>query len=219
MPEKKPKPRKEEDRSLEVLMKEYDTLRDMYNQSVHSGQTMFNYYLTLMTAVLGGITFVAQPSSGVLLSKTTIGILLVFLGVIGTFYLSSLTRNHAHTTRYARGINSLRRFIIEKYDVSMPPAYEKFLKTLTEGEPSRMAFLLSLFIPVSTYQLFAATINSLSWGFMVSIAYYGNSSDANLMQIALPGVLTLIITFFIYSIYSRLTYQMTVSRATVSVEF
>lgn len=117
------------------------------------------------------------------------------------------------------GVNSLRRFIIEKYGVSLPPAYDKFLKTQEEREPSKVVFLLSLFIPASTYQFFTAIINSLSWGFMVSIAYYANAPDASLLEIALPGVTALIVTLIFYSVYSRLTYQMKVSRATVSVEY
>lgn len=219
MPEKKSSPKKKEDHSLSVLMKEYDALRDMYNQSVHNVQTMFNYYLTLMTAVFGGITFVASPSSGILLARSTIAFLLIFLAVIGTFYLSSLTNNHAHSVRYAKGVNALRRHIIATYGVSMPAAYDKFLNNVTEYEPTGLVFFLSLFVPVSTYQLFAATINSLSWGFMVAMVYFSSiTTYTSVLLIALPGVLALIVTFLIYSIYSRLIFQMTVNRATVSVE-
>ena len=219
MPEKKTNLKKKEDHSLSVLMKEYDSLRDMYNQSVHNGQTMFNYYLTLMTAVFGGITFVASPSSGVLFTRSTIAFLLIFLAVIGTFYLSSLTSNHAHSVRYAKGVNALRRHIIATYGVSMPAAYDKFLTQAADDKSTRLVFFLSLFIPVSTYQLFAATINSLSWGFMVAMVYVSSvSTFTSVLRIAFPGVLALIVTFLIYSIYSRLIFQMTVNRATVSVE-
>ena len=154
--------------ALQILMKEYDALREMHNQSVHTGQTMFNYYLTLMTAVFGGITFVSQPSSGVFLLRTTIGLLLIFLAVIGSLYLSSLSTNFAHAARYAQGINELRKFMIENYSVLMPSIYANFMAGKHEEKQSKLIFSLSLFIPVHTYQLFATIISSLSWASLVS---------------------------------------------------
>lgn len=219
MPEKKPRPSKPETHALSVLMKEYDALRDMYNQSVQSGQTMFNYYLTLTTAVFGGITFVSQPDSGVYLVRSTVALLLVFLAILGTFYLSSLTTNHAHTTRYAQGINALRRFIVQTYKVEMPPEYARFLNETPQAPYSKWVLFLALFVPVSTYQLFAAVLNSLAWGFVVGMIYLGtvDMMTTSLLQVALPGVIALVVTFLIYSVYSRLIFQMTLTRATVKV--
>ena len=203
--------------ALQILMKEYDALREMYNQSVHHGQAMFNYYLTIMTAVVGGITFISQPSSGIFLTKTTIGLLLIFFAVIGSFYLSSLSTNFAHATRYARGANELRRFIIERHDVPVPSIYAKFMAEKHKDEQSRTTLLLSLFIPVSTYQLFAATVNSLAWALVVSLAYYGANSSTAFVEIVWRGILTFVVTYVIYSVYARLIYQLTISRSNISI--
>jgi len=204
--------------TLQILMKEYDALREMYNHAVSNGQTMFNYYLTLMTAIFGGVALISQPSSGIFMQKTTSGFLLIFFAVIGSFYLSSLSTNFAHATRYARGVNELRRYIIQRYEVSMPPVYAKFLTEKYEEKQSKVIFFLSLFIPVNTYQLFTATVNSLSWAFAISIVYYGNnSSDIALLEVALPGILTFVVTYLNYNIYARLIYRLTISNCGRSI--
>jgi len=204
-------------RSLNILLKEYEALRDMYNQAVNNGQSMFNYYLTIMTAVFGGIALISQPSYGFAMPKTAIGLLLIFFAVIGSFYLSSLSTNFAHATRYARGANDLRRFIIKRYDVPMPPIYAKFLSEKGEDEQSKMVFLFSLFIPVSTHQLFTATINSLSWALAVSLAYYGSNAGMPALAIGLRGALTLVVTYVIYNVYARFIFRLTITRAGVSI--
>jgi hypothetical protein len=206
-----------DNQSLQILLKEYDALRDMYNQAEHNGQSMFNFYLTLMTAVFGGVALVSQPSSGIYLQKTTSGLLLAFFAIIGSFYLSSLSTNFAHATRYANGINELRKFIIERYGVSMPPIYAKFLAEKYGEKQSKIIFFLSLFIPVNTYQLFTATVNSVSWASAVLIVYYGNNANITLLEIAWLGILTFIVTYLIYNIYARLIYQLTISRASISI--
>lgn len=185
--------------SLQVVMKEYDALREMYTHALQNGQTMFNYYLTLMTAVFGGIALIFQPSTGVFMPRAASSLLLIFFAIVGSFYLSSLTTNFAHATRYARGVNELRRFMIERYAVSMPPIYARFMAEKTEEKPSKSITLLSLFIPVNTHQLFTATINSLSWAFAIAIVYsvVGGGS-----QIILRGVLAFAVTYVIYSVYA-----------------
>lgn len=71
-------------------MQDYNSLRIMYNQSVHDGQAMFNYYHTLRTAIVGDITFISHPNSGSAFSTLALGTLLVFLAMGASFYLSPL---------------------------------------------------------------------------------------------------------------------------------
>jgi len=206
-----------QERSLQILLKEYDALRDMYNQAMNSGQTMFNYYLTLMTAVFGGVALVSQPSSGVFMPRTFSSVLLIIFAVIGSFYLSSLSTNFAHAMRYARGVNELRRFIFERYDVSVPPIYAKFMAEKSEEKQSRIVFLISLLIPVNTHQLFTATVNSLSWAFVISIVYFSINNYMTALELVSRGVLAFVVTYLIYSIYARLVYHLTISRSNVSI--
>ncbi len=217
MPTKKaidPPSANREETSLQILLKEYDALRDMYKQAEQAMQTMFNYYLTLMTVVFGGVTLLLQPNSGIAMIKTAESLLLILFAVIGSFYISSLSTNFAHTQRYAQGINALRRFILERYDVALPSIYNKFLSKKGDDKTSRWMFVLSLFVPVNTYQLFAATVNSLSWAVAISIIVYGQGGG---IQTLWRGLATFVITYLIYSVYSRLIYQLTIARLNISI--
>lgn len=205
--------------SLQILTKEYDSLRDMYNQAVQNGQTMFNYYLTLMTAVFGGITFVSQPSSGIFLLRTTIGLLLVFLALIGSLYLSSLSTNFAHATRYAKGANDLRKFIIARHDVVMPPVYTRFMGQSSDEEESKWLTFVSFLVPVHTYQLFTAIISSLAWASAIALTYYASNVSVQLFEIIVRGGLAFIITYLIYSVYARYIYRLTISRSNIAIGY
>jgi hypothetical protein len=203
-----------EENSLQILMKEYDALREMYAQAERNGQTMFNYYLTLMTATFGGVALVFQPSSGIVMQKTLSGLLFIFFAVIGSLYLSSLSTNSAHMTRYARGINEIRRLLIERFSVPVPPIYSKFISEKDIENKSNLMVLFSLFIPVNTFELFVATVNSISWAAAIFIIYLGAGVGS---QVVSRGVMIFVITYLIYSIYARLIYQLTISRLSVSI--
>lgn len=202
------------EQALQILMKEYDALRDMYAQVERNGQSMFNYYLTLMTAIFGGVAFIFQPSSGIVMQKTAGGLLLIFFAVIGSLYLSSLSTNFAHATRYARGINQLRRLLIEKFNVPVPSFYSKFMTEKHIDNQPLIINIASLFIPVNTFELFVATVNSISWAISISIIYFGAGEGS---QVLWKGILTFMITYSIYSIYARLIYQTTISRLSISI--
>jgi hypothetical protein len=203
-----------DENALQILMKEYDALRDMYAQAERNGQSMFNYYLTLMTAIFGGVALVFQPSSGILTQKTASALLLIFLGVIGSLYLSSLSTNFAHMTRYARGMNEIRRLLIEQFSVPVPPFYSKFMSEKNTNDQSKLVNILSLFVPVNTFELFVATVNSISWAIAISIIYFGAGEGSHVIW---RGILSFAIIYSIYSIYGRLVYQLTISRLSVSI--
>lgn len=203
-----------DENALQILMKEYDALRDMYAQAERNGQSMFNYYLTLMTAIFGGVALVFQPSSGILMQKTAGGLLLIFFAVIGSLYLSSLSTNFAHMTRYARGMNEIRRLLIERFSVPVPPFYSKFMSEKDIDSQPKIVNIFSLFIPVNTFELFVATVNSISWAIAISIIYFGAGEGSRVIW---RGILSFAITYSIYSIYARLIYQLTISRLSVSI--
>ena len=199
--------------TLQILLKEYDALLNMYAQAEHNGQSMFNYYLTLMTAVFGGIAFIFQSSSNIGMQETAGGLLLVFFAVIGSLYLSSLSTNYAHMTRYALGMNEIRRNILKKFDVPLPPIYSKFMSEKDVDESSKLKFF-SLFIPVNTFELFVATVNSISWAIAISIIYFSTGAGP---QIIWSAPLSFVIMYLIYSVYARLIYQSTISRLNISI--
>jgi hypothetical protein len=147
----------------------------------------------------------------------SIGALLIFFAAIGSLYVSSLSTHSAHAVRYARGINEIRKKLIELYQVPVPPMYGKFMQ---EKEPptkgkSKLSFILALFIPVSTYQLFVATVSSLAWAGLIFFLYL--TSQADTVVVIWRSVLGFVVPYLIYSMYARLVYEMIVSRLNIKV--
>lgn len=217
----KPRKNEVEEKALQILLKEYDALRDFYNQTEHGIQNLFNYYLTLMTAILGVLIVVFQfaPLNTAILiaQKLSIGALLIFFAAIGSLYVSSLSTHSAHAVRYACGINAIRKKLIDLYQVPVPPMYGKFMQEKeppTQGK-SKLSFILALFIPVSTYQLFVATVSSLAWAGLIFFLYL--TSQADTVVIIWRSILGFVVPYLIYSIYARLVYEMIISRLNIKV--
>ncbi|MBN1312527.1 MAG: hypothetical protein JXB30_14020 [Anaerolineae bacterium] len=201
-----------DEKALEVIMKEYDALRELYSQAEAGAQSIFNFYLTLVTTVGGAIVLILQlspPGAGTYdNSQFLISGLLVFAAVIGSVYLSSLTGRYAHMSRYAQGIDAIRRHLIETLDVPMPAVYRPFL-TSPKDKPSRLGRRLigwTIWLgPTGTYQLFIAAVNSLSlaaavWLFLLASGVV----QAQMARSILAAVLICPATFVVYNIYSRL---------------
>jgi hypothetical protein len=217
----KPRKNETEEKGLQILLKEYDALRDFYNQTEHGIQNLFNYYLTLMTAILGVLIVVFQfapLNTAVLIAqKLSIGALLIFFATIGSLYVSSLSTHSAHAVRYARGINEIRKKLFDRYQVPVPPIYGKFMqeKEMPAKGASKLSFILSLFIPVSTYQLFVATVSSVAWAGLIFFLYLTSQSDS--VVTLWRSVIGFIVPYLIYSIYARLVYEMIISRLNIKI--
>ncbi|MBN1426812.1 MAG: hypothetical protein JXB07_00410 [Anaerolineae bacterium] len=196
-----------DDKVLDVIMKEYDALRELYSQAEAGAQSIFNFYLTLVTTVGGAIVLILQlsPSNA---SPFLISGLLVFATTIGSVYLSALTGRYAHMSRYAQGIDAVRRHLIETLKVPMPDVYRAFLaphKNTMPGLGSRLFGWTVWLGPTGTYQLFVAAVNSLSlaaavWLFLLA----GGAVQSNAGRSLLTSVLICVATFLVYNAYSRM---------------
>jgi len=201
-----------DEKALEIIMKEYDALRELYSQAEASAQSIFNFYLTLVTTVGGAIVLILQLSppgtSAVNASQFLISGLLVFAATIGSVYLSSLTGRYAHMSRYAHGIDAIRRHLIETLDVPMPDIYRPFL-AYQKSSPAKLGRRLfgwtTWLGPTGTYQLFIAAVNSLSlaaavWLFLLASGIVQNQ----MVRSILAAAIICPVTFVIYNIYSRM---------------
>jgi hypothetical protein len=163
------------------------------------------------------LQFTPFSTAIIVIQRLSVGSLLIFFATIGSLYLSSLSTNSAHAVRYARGINEIRKLLLDLYQVPVPPIYGRFMseKMAYEKEKSKLPFVLSLIIPVSTYQLFVATVNSLAWAGLIFYLYTFVQSDGSM--ILWRSVLGFLVPYSIYSIYARLVYEMTISRLNIRI--
>src|SRR5687767_9391945 len=113
----------DDDDALEIVMKEYDALRELYSSAEASAQSMFNFYLTLLSSIVGGVVLIFQLGSDDLRSTSfTLSALLFFATAIGSVYLSAVTSRYGHMARYARAIDALRLVLLQRSKRLLPPA-------------------------------------------------------------------------------------------------
>jgi len=215
------------EQAFEFLLKEYDSLRDLFTQTESSLQNLFNFYLTLVTTVVGAIVLILQltPSNPISLARSqfTLSGLLIFAAMIGSAYLSALTGRYAHLARYAQGIDEIRRHLINRLEVPTPPLYQAFLASAqsTDRQTQKRktpAWLYWLF-PVGTYQLFVAVINSLAlsagvWLFLAATRV----AEADLNRSVLATVVIFFLAFQAYNFYSHLIMRLLIRRLNIQVD-
>ena len=113
---------------LEILLKEFDTLKELYIQLENSSQNLFNFYLSLVIAMAGGAILLFQATSkiGTTSSLLVISALLYFMSAYGVFYSGTLSHKYAHMIRYSQALDDLRLYLLTLPCVHLPPAYLSF---------------------------------------------------------------------------------------------
>jgi hypothetical protein len=210
-----PAPDKLDDQALQVLFKEYDTLRELFTQAEASAQSMFNFYLTLVSTVIGAVVVLIQFGGANL--WIMVG-LLSFTAAVGSVYLSALVGRYAHMARYAHGIDTLRRFLIRRADAPTPHEYVAFLREPDAPNPSRSRWLFWLF-PTGTFQFFVAMVNSLALSMAVWLFLSVTGIvTSQLGRSALVVALLFLLSFTVYNIYSNLLIRTLTRRLNVRVD-
>lgn len=208
-----------DERDLDILIKEYDTLKDLVIHAESSAQSMFNFYLTLVStlvAVLLLLLQLADPSQVLEGTQVMLSLLLFFFAGIGSIYLSALTGRYAHIARYAYGLDALRRHLIETYHTPVPDAYREFVSR--RGQQAQVHPGLHWLFPTGTFQFCMAVINSLALvlgvGFLLNA---GGGLAALAWQSALTGLIVFLVTFTLYNVYSHMLIHRLTSRLNVQI--
>ncbi len=224
MPKSSPQARSDpplDDYSLNLMLKEYDTLRELYTQAESSAQNIFNFYLTLVSTVLGAVVLLSQiagigEGAGVRLQLMVSG-LLVFAAAVGSVYLSSLVGRYAHMSRYASGVDAIRRYLIGRIAAPLPPIYES-LMTAPRAAGRASKGLMFLF-PTGTYQFFIAAMNAL----LLAVAAFlvlraGGITGALFGQAFISAVLIFVFSLTIYNVYAQLIVRRLTERLGIRVD-
>ena len=199
--------------ALAFLYKEYDILKDLYIQAEQTKQSIFNFYLTLITTITGGIVILMQVTEKNALnpiqSQVTVSGMLFFATVIGSVYLSSITSRYAHIARYTYGMDQIRQFLMDRLNVPLPPVYQNFSARARKSRQTGWAWSATRFFrwlfPTGTYVLFIAAYNSLSLALGVGLLLQaGGVIEHDFMRGALIVALIFGLSFLINNIYSQL---------------
>lgn len=192
------------DEQRSVLMDEAARMQTLYLDARNSAQNVFNFYLTFVTAVIGGIIFVSQNSSdNTVLNSLTLIALLFFAVQVGSVYIGSLSARYADMGRYARALDLLRREILTASNVPLPAAYENFMNTqeISPSPPEWWEWL----VPTGSFQLFMSFVNSASMALITFLIL--QLGAVNPVTIIVWVIIVFLIMLTIFNIYSRIVIQ------------
>lgn len=193
------------DEKIQFLHQEMERMQSLYSQAQDNVQNVFNFYLTLVTTVIGAIVVLLQitptTTSDTVQTRLIFIGLLFFTGLVGTVYLSSLSGRYAHAARYARAIDEIRYYLIQNLNVPLPTLYNQFLQDHQTTAPAETISWWMWILPTGTYQMFIAIVNSLAFALMAGV--FASLGDVNLGYISLVMAIIFVLVYNVYNIYSR----------------
>jgi len=100
----------------EILLKEYDGLLNLYTHTENSLNSIFNFYVTLLTTIAGAIIVIiqiSQPEQGNL--AWTVAALLVLIILFGIITQDFLIHKEAELAYFTLSINSLKHYLFKTF--------------------------------------------------------------------------------------------------------
>jgi hypothetical protein len=208
---------KQEKDAADLLWREYETMRSLFMHTENSAQNIFNFYLTLITTVIGGIVLLSQYG-GVSITRQTLAmsLLMAFAAGVGIVYISAISGRYAHMTRYANGIDEIRRYMMNSLGGNLPPIYMTFI---SKPPKKRAVSWVRWLFPTGTYELFIAVVNSLSislsiWFFLSAFQV----TDIQLFKSILTVGIIFFVSFLIFNIYSNYIIQTLIKHLNVQID-
>ena len=187
-----------------VLIDEAARMQTLYLDARNSSQNVFNFYLTFVTAVIGGIVFVSQnsPDNPVLNSLTLIA-LLFFAVMVGSVYTGALSARYADMGRYAHALDLLRREVLKASQAPLPDAYKTFMSIEERTAPPVKWW--EWLVPTGSFQLFMAFVNSASMSLILFLLLRLGSVD--FVTLFSWVMIMFFIMMTIFNVYSRIVIQ------------
>jgi hypothetical protein len=205
--------------SVAFLTQEIDRLQTFYLDATSSAQSVFNFYLTFASTVVGALVIIIQlaPTNpiDILRSQLVVSGLLLFAAIVGVVYLSSLSGKYGHAARYARAVDDLRRYLIDRLHVTLPSSYDRFVANLPVASSEKTPWWVWL-MPTGTYELFISIMNSAALAGLIWFIACLGGADLGRRLIAVVVVFVLALT--IHNAYSRMTVHIFANRFHVRLD-
>lgn len=198
-----PKPQLSET-TVAFLNQECERMLSLYSQAQANAQSVFNFYLTFVTAVIGAIVFITQSAPENSVGGRTEGLLLLvlsFAAVVGSVYLPALAGRYAHASRYAFAADEIRRYLIAHLHTTLPDVYESLTKPRRRRLRKAFDWIYTL-VPNGTYEVFITFVNSaalsaITWLFL-------DMAEAAPWRVVIGAAVVFVLSTVVYSIYSHM---------------
>ncbi len=214
----KPTTAKETD-VIDVIKTEYAQLHDLYIHTETMIFGVFNFYLTLLSAIVGAIVVLVQTNNANLTNALpSICGLLALSVLIGVIMQDSIVGKNIDLSIYMLAINRLKSRLFRQWPEELSNIY--FLNVWANALPNspnrskRIDSVAALnrrfrwFLPLGTHQLFIAVMDSLALAALVIIAVQLLlGASASIPSLAIAGIIVVLVSFEIHVIYAQLKYQ------------
>lgn len=206
----------EEKLTGDFLLAEYNALVELYTHTEDALPSTFNFYLTLLSAVVGALLVLPQlpAMAGAAIFPTT-GFLLSFAVLLGIITEEGIVNKNVDLAHYAHSINLLKAYVLS----STPEARQRifylrnlFIRINPHEAPSntidRLHKRLWWMIPLGTHQLFVSNINSLALTVLVIVVIPGLLSvTLSPLRMLVGGVIGTYLFFVAHCIYAQVKFR------------
>lgn len=205
--------------SRDFLQGELERLQTLYTHMDGSAQSVFNFYLTFVSTLVGAIIVLIQlggssAADGLRVRLSVMG-LMFFGALVGAVYLSALSGRYGHMARYARGIDDLRRFLIREGQVRVP---ESFAPMLAQRPAAAQEPFWTWLFPSGTYQLFIGVINSTALALMTGLVLsFGTADGIGVGTVLFGTALVFLIAVLLFNIYAHWVIRGIVTRLNLQI--
>jgi hypothetical protein len=206
---------------------EYECLRELFVEADKSAEGILNFYLALMTTVFGAIVLIVESTAveptDITRAEILICVILIFAGGIGSIVSSSLTWRYANRVRYTRGLDDIRRFLIDRLGTGAPAMYDTFVEAAKKKEPKRwyrkLWLLTTLLYPINAHQFFVALINGLAISAATLLFLLaGKVAQDRPVRSAIAVLAIFALTFTIFNVYSQVVLRFVTKRLNVQLD-
>jgi hypothetical protein len=156
---------------LDFLNTEYSSLVNLYTHTEDSISNVFNFYLTLLSAIIGLVVVLIQlNNTNITSALPSISVLLAFTSLIGIIMQDAIVNKNVEISRYVLALNLLKKHLLKSSEEAMTNVlYMSYYYAKISPIPIRKTYWTDRIhqyfwwlFPLGTQQLFIAVINSFA---------------------------------------------------------
>jgi len=220
--ELKHKQSSDDDQAINALKLEYTSLLNLYTHTENTISGIFNFYLTLLSAITGAMIVLIQINNANLsTSLPSIVGLLIFAILVGVITQDSIVNKNIELHNFTLGLNLLKYRLFQ--DHAAEKAYifylYNFWANVSPIPPSKSDVVTQIhkklwwLFPLGTHQLFIAIINSFALASLMIISAQmlaGNMISIN--RIVASGIFVIFASFYVNTSYARIKFKRGIER-------
>jgi hypothetical protein len=231
-----PKSKQDREQSGEIglsaaLLKEYDGLLNLYTHTENSINSVFNFYVTLLTTITGAIIVliqVSQPSQGTLF--WTIAALLVLIILVGVITQDFLIYKDAEMASLTISINSIKEYLFKKFPevqshiffLRNPYSHIRTIVNPLKFSPKKVEKFEKFFwwmLPLGMQQLFVSLMNSLVLTIIFALIVMSVMRDQlPVFRLVITSMFVLGVSYIVQCVYANLKFKTKISDGHIAMD-